>query len=153
MAKLAKLSATGVGRAGEFLAASRFQMAGLETAHVDGSCDLHVTLPSKRVLRVEVKSSIVPTLSGSFKFNRGGSNADIFVFCCIPLSLIRIFSDYQLKGFHDQASAMVLKLSSASPWVAARSTVMQFSAVCSISSLFTFCPPLCACEISCCKHV
>jgi hypothetical protein len=94
-----KLSSTGVGRAGEFMAASKFQMVGLETAHVAaGSCDLHVTLPSKRVLRVEVKSSIKPTRSGSFKFNRGGSNADLFVFCCIPLSLIRIFSNYQLKG-------------------------------------------------------
>jgi len=81
------------------MAASKFQMVGLETAHVAaGSCDLHVTLPSKRVLRVEVKSSIKPTRSGSFKFNRGGSNADLFVFCCIPLSLIRIFSNYQLKG-------------------------------------------------------
>lgn len=94
-----KLSSTGVGRAGEFLVASRFEMCGLETAHVAaGSCDLHVTLPSKRVLRVEVKSSIQPTLSGSFKFNRGGSNADIFVFVCIPLNLIRVFSEYQLKG-------------------------------------------------------
>ena len=99
MSKLAKLSSTGVGRAGEFLTASKFQMAGLETSHVDGSCDLHVTLPSKRVLRVEVKSSIQPTLSGSFKFNRGGSNTEIFVFVCIPLGLIRVFSDYQLKGF------------------------------------------------------
>lgn len=94
-----KLSSTGVGRAGEFLAASRFEMCGLETAHVNGSCDLHVTLPSKRVLRVEVKSSIQPTLSGSFKFNRGGSNTDIFVFVCIPLGLMRVFSEYQLKGF------------------------------------------------------
>ena len=96
--KAIKLSSTGVGRAGEFLTASRFEAAGLETAHVDGSCDLHVTLPSKRVLRVEVKSSIQPTRSGSFKFNRGGSNADIFVFVCMPLGLIRVFSEYQLKG-------------------------------------------------------
>jgi len=100
MAKLAKLSSTGVGRAGEFLAASKFQMAGLETAHVAaGACDLHVTLPSKRVLRVEVKSSIQPTLSGSFKFSRGNSGAEIFVFCCMPLKMIRVFSEYQLKGF------------------------------------------------------
>jgi len=90
---------TSIGRAGEFMAAYKLQMInGLEIAHINGTCDLHVTLPSKRVLRVEVKSSIVPTLSGSFKFSRGGSDADIFVFCCIPLSLIRIFSDYQLKG-------------------------------------------------------
>ena len=98
MAKLAKLSSTGVGRAGEFLTASRLQISGLEVSHVNGSCDLHVTLPSKRVLRVEVKSSIQPTLSGSFKFSRGNSDAEVFVFVCIPLSLIRIFSDYQLKG-------------------------------------------------------
>lgn len=90
---------TSIGRAGEFMAAYKLQMInGLEIAHINGTCDLHVTLPSKRVLRVEVKSSIVPTLSGSFKFSRGGSDADIFVFCCIPLSLIRIFSDCQLKG-------------------------------------------------------
>jgi hypothetical protein len=81
------------------MAAYKLQMInGLEIAHINGTCDLHVTLPSKRVLRVEVKSSIVPTLSGSFKFSRGGSDAEIFVFCCIPLSLIRIFSDCQLKG-------------------------------------------------------
>lgn len=90
---------TSIGRAGEFMAAYKLQMInGLEIAHINGTCDLHVTLPSKRVLRVEVKSSIKPTRSGSFKFSRGGSDADIFVFCCIPLSLIRIFPDYQLKG-------------------------------------------------------
>lgn len=99
MANLDKLSPTSVGRAGEFLTAYKFEMAGLETIHSNTSCDLHVTLPSKRVLRVEVKSSLKPWRSGSFRFRRGKSDAQIFVFACLPLNLIRVFSGYMLRDY------------------------------------------------------
>lgn len=93
-----KLSATAIGRAGEFLAASKIQMSGLETSHADGSCDLLVTLRTKRVLRVEVKTALKPASSGSFKFSRGRSDAEVFVFVCMPMGLVRVFSEYQLRG-------------------------------------------------------
>lgn len=93
-----KISATSVGRAGEFLTASKLQMAGLETTHVAGSCDLHVTLPSNRVLRVEVKAALTPSPSGSFKFYIGNSNAEVFMLVSLQLSLIRIFNKSDLKG-------------------------------------------------------
>ena len=93
-----KISSTSVGRAGEFLTASKLQMAGLETTHVNGSCDLHVTLPSKRVLRVEVKAALTPSPSGAFKFHVGNSNAEVFVLVCMPLGMIRIFGESDLKG-------------------------------------------------------
>ena len=98
MVSSGKISATSAGRAGEFLTASKLQMAGLETTHVAGSCDLHVTLPSNRVLRVEVKSALTPSRSGSFRFHVGNSNAEVFVLVCMPLGLIRIFGESDLKG-------------------------------------------------------
>ena len=55
-----------IGRAGEFMAAYKLQMNGLEVAHINGTCDLHATLPSKRVLRVEVKTSATISRYGSY---------------------------------------------------------------------------------------
>jgi|TARA_B110000908_G_scaffold18750_1_gene21055 hypothetical protein len=98
MVSSSEISATSVGRAGEFLTASKLQMAGLETTHVAGSCDLHVTLPSKRVLRVEVKAALTPSHSGAFRFHVGNSNAEVFVLVSMPLSLIRIFNQCELKS-------------------------------------------------------
>jgi len=92
-----KISATSVGRAGEFLTASKLQMAGLETTHVAGSCDLHVTMPNKRVLRVEVKAALTPSPSGAFRFHVGNSNAEVFMLVSLQLSLIRIFNKSDLK--------------------------------------------------------
>jgi len=88
----------GTGRAGEFLAASKIEAAGLETSHTNASCDLHVTLPSGRVLRVEVKTSSKISKYGSYRFHRGGSNAEVFVFVSLPLSLIRIFDVAEIEG-------------------------------------------------------
>ena len=98
MVSTGKISATSVGRAGEFLTASKLQMVGLETTHVAGSCDLHVTLPSKRVLRVEVKAALTPSHSGAFRFYVGNSSAEVFVLVCMPLGLIRIFGESDLMG-------------------------------------------------------
>ena len=98
MVSSGKISATSAGRAGEFLTASKLQMAGLETTHVAGSCDLHVTLPSNRVLRVEVKAALTPSRSGSFRFHVGNSNAEVFMLVSMPLRLIRIFSESDLMG-------------------------------------------------------
>ena len=49
-------SKTRTGRAGEHFVAYLIERSGLEAARVDGACDLHVTLNSGRVLRVEVKT-------------------------------------------------------------------------------------------------
>jgi hypothetical protein len=81
---------TSIGRAGEFMAAYKLQMAGAEVSHVNGTCDLHVTLPSKMVLRVEVKTSATISRYGSYRFHRGGSDADIFVLVALKQGLLRV---------------------------------------------------------------
>jgi hypothetical protein len=89
---------TSLGRAGEFYAAYKLQMADLQVSHIDGTCDLHVTLPSNRVLRVEVKTAGVISQYGSYRFNRGGSDADIFVLVAIRIGLLRIYSASEMKS-------------------------------------------------------
>ena len=88
---------TSLGRAGEFYAAYKLQMAGLQVSHIDGTCDLHVTLPCNRVLRVEVKTAGVISQYGSYRFNRGGSDADIFVLVAIRIGLLRIYSASEIN--------------------------------------------------------
>ena len=90
---------TSLGRAGEFYAAYKLQMAGggLNVSHIDNTCDLHVTLPSNRVLRVEVKTAGVISQYGSYRFNRGGSDADIFVLVAIRIGLLRIVSASEIN--------------------------------------------------------
>lgn len=88
---------TSLGRAGEFYAAYKLQMAGLQVSHIDGTCDLHATLPSNRVLRVEVKTAGVISKYGSYRFNRGGSDADIFVLVAIRIGLLRIVSASEIN--------------------------------------------------------
>lgn len=89
---------TSLGRAGEFYAAYKLQMvAGLEVSHINGTCDLHVTLPCNRVLRVEVKTAGVISQYGSYRFNRGGSDADIFVLVAIRIGLLRIVSASEIN--------------------------------------------------------
>jgi hypothetical protein len=89
---------TSLGRAGEFYAAYKLQMADLQVSHIDGTCDLHVTLPCNRVLRVEVKTAGVISQYGSYRFNRGGSDADIFVLVAIRIGLLRIYSASEMKS-------------------------------------------------------
>ena len=88
---------TNLGRAGEFYAAYKLQMAGLQVSHIDGTCDLHATLPCNRVLRVEVKTAGVISQYGSYRFNRGGSDADIFVLVAIRIGLLRIVSASEIN--------------------------------------------------------
>jgi hypothetical protein len=87
-----------LGRAGEFYAAYKLQIAGLQVSHIDGTCDLHVTLPCNRVLRVEVKTAGVISQYGSYRFNRGGSDADIFVLVALRENLLRIYSSSDMKN-------------------------------------------------------
>tara|TARA_R110000772_G_scaffold101676_4_gene202245 strand:- start:410 stop:835 length:426 start_codon:yes stop_codon:yes gene_type:complete len=87
-----------IGRAGEFMAAYKLQMNGLEVAHINGTCDLHATLPSKRVLRVEVKTSSTISQYGSYRFHRGGSDADIFVLCALKQGLLRVMRSDEMGG-------------------------------------------------------
>lgn len=89
-----------IGRAGEFYAAYKLQIAGvgLQVSHIDSTCDLHVTLPSNRVLRVEVKTAGVISQYGSYRFNRGGSDADIFVLVALRENLLRIYSASDMKS-------------------------------------------------------
>ena len=87
-----------IGRAGEFMAAYKLQMNGLEVAHINGTCDLHATLPSKRVLRVEVKTSATISRYGSYRFHRGGSDADIFVLVALKQGLLRVMRSDEMGG-------------------------------------------------------
>lgn len=89
-----------LGRAGEFYAAYKLQIAGggLSVSHIDNTCDLHVTLPSKRVLRVEVKTAGVISRYGSYRFNRGGSDAEFFVLVALRENLLRIYSASDMKN-------------------------------------------------------
>tara|TARA_R110000744_G_scaffold273416_2_gene386616 strand:- start:4 stop:372 length:369 start_codon:yes stop_codon:yes gene_type:complete len=80
-----------VGRAGEFFVAYKLQLANLEVSHVDGSCDLHVMLPSRRLLRLEVKTALAVTKYGSYKFNKGGSDSDFYAMVALPEKQLRIF--------------------------------------------------------------
>lgn len=97
---MAYRSKTCTGRAGEFFAAYKLQLAGLETAHVDTSCDLHVTLPSRLLLRLEVKTAQATTRHGSYKFYKGGSNSDYYAMVALPEKLMRVFhvSELTTKG-------------------------------------------------------
>lgn len=89
---------TSIGRAGEFMAAYKLQMAGVEVAHINGTCDLHVTLPSKGVLRVEVKTAATISKYGSYRFHRGGSDADIFVLVALKQGLLRVMRLDEMGG-------------------------------------------------------
>ena len=88
-----------LGRAGEFYAAYKLQMAGgLQISHVDSTCDLHLTLPSKKVLRVEVKTAATISKHKTYRFNKGGSDADIFVFVALKQGLLRVMRLEQMGG-------------------------------------------------------
>ena len=89
-----------IGRAGEFFVAYKLQMAGLETTHVNTSCDLHVTLTSRRLLRLEVKTAQATTNFGSYKFRKGGSDSDYYAMVALPEELMRVFhvSELTTKG-------------------------------------------------------
>lgn len=79
---------------GEHFVAYLLEAEGLETIRVDGTgCDLHVTLPSDRVMRVEVKTCATATVEhGTYRFHIGKSNAEVFAFVAIfDEPLVRLF--------------------------------------------------------------
>jgi hypothetical protein len=89
-------SAVSIGRAGEFFVAYKLQLAGLETVHVDTSCDLHVTLPSRLLLRLEVKTAQATTNFGSYKFRKGGSDSEYYAMVALPEKMMRVFHAREL---------------------------------------------------------
>ena len=89
-------SKTRTGRAGEHFVAYLIERSGLEAARVDGACDLHVTLDSGRVLRVEVKTAT--KLAGhKYKFYHSSFEADIF-------ALVAIQNDQPLVRFLEESN-------------------------------------------------
>ena len=81
---------TQVGRAGEFFAAYKLQMAGVEVHHHDAAFDLIAILPSGNMLRVEVKTASAPKHRRRYGFQIGGSKADLFVFAALDVGLVRV---------------------------------------------------------------
>lgn len=83
------------GRVGEHYVAYLLEAKGLETIRVDGTgCDLHVTLPSNRVMRVEVKTCATAAVEKStYRFHIGKSNAEVFAFVAMfdEQPLVRMF--------------------------------------------------------------
>ena len=108
------------GRAGEHYVAYLLEQAGLETSRVDGACDLHVTLSSGRILRVEVKTSR-KRFNGMYKFGRNKSQADVFALVAInegPLVRFMLEADAPrvticLRDFTEELQAKELE------WIAA----------------------------------
>lgn len=80
---------------GEHYVAFILEGEGLETIRVDGTgCDLHVTLPSNRVMRVEVKTCATAMVEKNlYRFHIGKSNAEVFAFVAIfgGQPLVRMF--------------------------------------------------------------
>ena len=91
---------TQVGRAGEFFAAYKLQMAGVEVHHHDAAFDLIAILPSGKMLRVEVKTASSPRHSRRrmYGFQMGGSKADLFVFVALDVGLIRALRPCSIGG-------------------------------------------------------
>jgi len=86
-----KRSPTQKGRAGEHYVCFLIEQAGLEAVRVDGRADLHVTLPSGRILRVEVKTS-TKIHNRVYKFHIGRSKADLFAFVAFgDIPMVRFF--------------------------------------------------------------
>ena len=82
------------GRVGEHYVAYLLETEGLETIRVDGTgCDLHVTMPSNRVMRVEVKTCATASAEhNTYRFHIGKSNAEVFAFVAIfEEPLVRLF--------------------------------------------------------------
>lgn len=89
---MARSKQTSVGRAGEYLAATLLEMAGIEVYRVDGDFDLILNLKG-RLIRMEVKSaSIIEPLKNRYRFYPvRKEDADVYAFVAIPMGLMRIF--------------------------------------------------------------
>lgn len=81
---------TGVGRAGEYLAAHAFERAGIEAYRVDGDFDLILNIDGALV-RVEVKAaSAVYKPRNFYRYYIRNYNADVYAFVALDLGLMRL---------------------------------------------------------------
>lgn len=96
-----ELSNQAVGRAGEFQAASIFEMHGIVTTHVDvHGVDLWVQTPSGRRVTVQVKTTRGPhsyktKRNPRYTFqthNTGSAGTDIYCFVALDIGLLRLLS-------------------------------------------------------------
>lgn len=103
-----ELSNEAIGRAGEYRAASIFELYGITTTHVDvKGVDLWVETPSGRRIKVQVKSSlgVRPAEKNRnrprYKFRLSSPEmcafADVFCFVPLNLSIIRLCSSAELR--------------------------------------------------------
>jgi len=100
-----ELSNQAIGRAGEFQAASVFELHGVVTTHVDVSgVDLWCETPSGRRVTVQVKTTRAPTDSKQKRSPRyffqikpkQGVVADIYCFVALDLGRVRLLSSGEL---------------------------------------------------------
>lgn len=100
------LSKQSIGRAGEFQAATIFELHGIVSTHVDiYGVDLWVETPSSRRVTVQVKSSMGPVQeeprrrTTRYAFSRKRPQvdpADVYCFVALDLGLMRLCSGAEL---------------------------------------------------------
>jgi len=84
------LSATQIGRAGEYHVCALLERHGIEASRVDGKFDLIAVLPSGKILRMEVKTANRNN-RGSYQFLRGKSECDYFALLNNEAMIVRMF--------------------------------------------------------------
>jgi hypothetical protein len=87
-----KLSATQIGRAGEYYVCHLLEVAGIEVTRIDGQFDLLAVLPSGRLARIEVKTATRPSRGVSI-YHKGGSACDFWALYSIEAGVVRIVSN------------------------------------------------------------
>lgn len=81
---------TTIGRAGEYLVAHIFELAGVEAYRIDGDCDLILNIDGALV-RLEVKAASAASRNRSlYRFYVTNLNADVFAFVALDLGLLRL---------------------------------------------------------------
>lgn len=100
------ISNQSIGRAGEFQAATIFELHGIVSTHVDiHGVDLWVQTPSGRRVTVQVKSSMAPVqnelrrTTPRYAFSRKRPQvdpADVYCFVALDLCLMRLCSGAEL---------------------------------------------------------
>ena len=109
-----ELSNQAIGRAGEFQAASVFELHGVVTTHVDVSgVDLWCETPSGRRVTVQVKTTRGPksyksTRRPRYTFqvhNIGPGGADVYCFVALDTGLLRLLSSGELPKMRTKCFA------------------------------------------------
>ena len=89
---------TTIGRAGEYLVAHIFELAGVEAYRIDGDCDLILNIDGALV-RMEVKASSRKTNGRNlYRFYIDNRNADIYAFVALDLGLMRLRMTSELSA-------------------------------------------------------